>query len=142
YKLAKDPYMIFTKGIHIETYDSIGTVRTMLDALYAHYDENSKVWEAKGNVVARDSSGKTLYTQQIYWDQKKQIIYSNVDTKVVNGDEITVGSGFESDDKLENIQFKQTKGRIYVDTTKNENPDSSAVIKNDSLEKSNLNDHK
>lgn len=127
YQLAENPYKIFTKGIHIESYDSLGNVNSMLDALYAHHDETKKLWEAKGNVVARDSSGKILYTQQIYWDENKKIYYSNVDTKVVDGDEITVGAGFESDDKLQNIQFKQNKGRILIDTTKTQPSDSLAI---------------
>ena len=62
--------------------------------------------------------GKTLYTEHIFWDEKRRKIYSNVETKVVNGDEITVGTGFESDDEMKNIQFKKTKGRIMIDTTK------------------------
>lgn len=135
YQLNEKPYMIFTKGIHVENYDSLGAIKTSLDALYAHYDETEKIWEAKGNVVARDSSGKTVYSQQIYLDEKKNRVYSNVDTKVVDGDEVTIGTGFESDDKLEVIKFKDTKGRIYVDTTKTENTDS-LKIKSDSTKNS------
>ena len=50
-------------------------------------------------------------------------IYSNVDTKVIDGDEITQGSGFESDGQLNNVRFLNTKGRLFVDTTRQTGPE-------------------
>lgn len=120
FSLIEEPYMLFKEGIEIEMYDATTKeVQTHLVADYARYDENKKVWEARGNVVGKNSEGKTLYTEQIFWDEKEERVYSKVKTKVVDGEEVTIGSGFESDDKLENIEFKQTIGRILVDTTKN-----------------------
>ncbi|MFI3321855.1 MAG: LPS export ABC transporter periplasmic protein LptC [Rikenellaceae bacterium] len=138
YALVDSPYMEFKEGVHIETYnDSTRMKETELEAEYAYYDEKAKIWEARGNVVASNHEGRTLYTEQIFWDEKKKTVYSHVKTKVVDGEEITIGSGFESDEALENIEFKQTKGRIYLDTTQNREPliDSLSVdsLSTDSL---------
>ena len=68
----------------------------MLTANYAIYYENRKLWEAKGDVVVVKSDGKTLYTQQLFWNAKTQRIYSNVDTKIVQneGGNVFQGEGF------------------------------------------------
>ncbi|MDE7134541.1 MAG: LPS export ABC transporter periplasmic protein LptC [Rikenellaceae bacterium] len=122
YEFAEDPYMEFPSGIHIETYDDQGVRKSVLVADYAIYIEKKKLWEAKGNVYGHDDDGKELYTEQIFWDEGSDRVYSNVDTKVIDGDEITQGSGFESDGHLNNIRFRNTKGLILVDTARQAAP--------------------
>ena len=99
---------------------------------YAKYLEKEQLWEAKGNVVGEDQEGKKLLTEQLFWDEKADRIYSNVDTKVINGDEVTVGTGFESDGQLNNITFRETKGRILIDTMRNRTDSAtvSSVVQN------------
>lgn len=122
YEFGDEPYMEFKEGIHIITFDENGNERSDLVADYAKYIESKGLWEAKGNVRGRDNEGKELYTEQLFWDENSDKIYSNVDTKVVNGDEVTLGSGFESDGQLNNVRFLNTKGRLLVDTTRQAQP--------------------
>ena len=122
YEFGDEPYMEFKEGIHIITFDENGKERSDLVADYAKYIESKGLWEAKGNVRGRDNEGKELYTEQLFWDENSDKIYSNVDTKVVNGDEVTLGSGFESDGQLNNVRFLNTKGRLLVDTTRQAQP--------------------
>ena len=101
YTLAREPYREFRKGVKITTYqdDSLSSVDAVLTANYAIYYENQELWEAKGNVVVRKSDGKTLYTQQLFWNARTDKVYSNVDSKIVqnNGRDVFIGEGFESD---------------------------------------------
>ena len=85
YTLAREPYREFRKGIKITTYqdDSLSSVDAVLTANYAIYYEKRELWEAKGNVVVEKSDGKTLYTQQLFWNARTGKIYSNVDSKIV-----------------------------------------------------------
>ena len=118
YEFDDEPYMVFEEGVRIETFDEDGTRKSSLVADYAKYLEKKRLWEAKGNVFGHDENGKELYTEQLFWDEMADKIYSNVDTKVIDGDEITQGSGFESDGQLNNVRFLNTKGRLFVDTTR------------------------
>ncbi|HIS33698.1 MAG TPA: LPS export ABC transporter periplasmic protein LptC [Candidatus Avirikenella pullistercoris] len=127
YEFAEEPYMEFLKGIKIITFDSTQSKVSELVADYAKYLEKEQLWEAKGNVIGEDQEGKKLLTEQLFWDEKADRIYSNVDTKVINGDEVTVGTGFESDGQLNNITFRETKGRILIDTMRNRT-DSATVF--------------
>ena len=114
-------YMIFDKGIKIVTYDdSTGVEKSSVISKYAVFRESINQWEARDSVVARDTDGKTLYTDLLFWDQKQKRIYSNIKTRVVDGAETIIGiDGFESDEDLSDIQFHNSRGRILVDTTTN-----------------------
>ncbi len=119
YSLAREPYREFRKGVKITTYqnDSLATVDAVLTANYAIYYENRELWEAKGNVVVEKSDGKTLYTQQLFWNARTKKIYSNVDSKIVqnNGRDVFIGEGFESDEEFKDWRFRRMKGRMEVE---------------------------
>ena len=119
YSLAREPYREFRKGVKITTYqnDSLTTVDAVLTANYAIYYENRELWEAKGNVVVEKSDGKTLYTQQLFWNARTKKIYSNVDSKIVqnNGRDVFIGEAFESDEEFKDWRFRRMKGRMEVE---------------------------
>ena len=119
YTLARDPSREFRKGIKITTYqdDSLSSVDAVLTANYAIYYEKRELWEAKGNVVVEKSDGKTLYTQQLFWNARTGKIYSNVDSKIVqnNGRDVFIGEGFESDEEFKDWRFRRMKGRMEVE---------------------------
>ncbi len=118
YTLGRDPYREFRKGISITTYqdDSLTTVNAVLEANYAIYYENRKLWEAKGDVVITKHDGTRLYTQQLFWNSITKRIYSNVDTKLVTDTDEVVGEGFESDEEMNEPRFRRWKGKMQVDT--------------------------
>lgn len=131
YQMAREPYMEFRYGIKITTYrDSTEAVASTLVADYAIYYENRELWEARGNVVGEGEDGRTLYTQQLFWDQKTKKVYSNVDSKVIQGDDVFIGEGFESDESFDNWLFRNYTGKIAVDVAPS---DSTQVAAPDSL---------
>lgn len=119
YTLAREPYREFRKGVKITTYknDSLTEVDAVLTANYAIFYIDRELWEAKGNVVVEKSDGKTLYTQQLFWNARTKKIYSNVDSKIVqnNGRDVFVGEGFESDEEFKDWRFRRMKGRMEVE---------------------------
>ena len=119
YSQAREPYREFRKGVKITTYknDSLSEVDAVLTANYAIYYTDRELWEAKGNVVVEKSDGKTLYTQQLFWNSRTKKIYSNVDSKIVqnNGRDVFIGEGFESDEEFKDWRFRRMKGRMEVE---------------------------
>ena len=119
YTLAREPYREFPKGVKITTYknDSLTSVDAVLTANYAIYYINRELWEAKGNVVVEKSDGKTLYTQQLFWNARTGKVYSNVDSKIVQsgGRDVFIGEGFESDEEFNDWRFRRMKGRMEVE---------------------------
>lgn len=130
YSLASEPYREFRKGIRMTTFkdDSLSTVDVVLTANYAIHYEKRKLWEARGDVVVEKSDGKTLYTQQLFWNELTHKIYSNVDSKIVQneGRDVFIGEGFESDEEFKDWRFRRMKGRMEVEMKPTDNPDSLA----------------
>lgn len=127
YSLAQNPYQEFRKGIHMITYtsDSLSLVDATITANYAIYYDKQKLWEAKGDVVIIKKNRKgedttvtsltEVHTQQLFWDARTKKIYSNVDTKVLQGDGWHFGVGFEADEDLKNIHFRKYKSEMEFD---------------------------
>lgn len=129
YTLASEPYREFRKGIKITTYqdDSLSTVDAVLTSNYAIYYEKRELWEAKGDVVIKKFDGTEVYTQQLFWNARTKKIYSNVDTKLVKGNNVFVGERFESDEDFKDWRFFYQKSRMEVVVSPSEGVDSTAV---------------
>lgn len=131
YAQAREPYREFRRGVKITTYqdDSLTTVDAVLTSNYAIYYTDRELWEARGDVVVEKSDGKTLYTQQLFWNARTRKIYSNVDSKIVQsgGRDVFIGEGFESDEEFKDWRFRRMKGRMEVDVTPGEQADSTAA---------------
>lgn len=134
YTAGDEPYREFRRGIHMITFkkDSSDQVDVTLTANYAIYYEKRKLWEAKGNVVVKKFDGKTLYTEQLFWNDVTNKIYSNVDSKIVEPDGETYVSGFESDEEFRYWSAREMDGRMEVEF-KPTPPDSTATEKPDSI---------
>ena len=115
YELAKEPYMEFRYGIEVVTYDSLSRIESTLVADYAINYEKLLLWEAKGNVLATNGQEQILETQQLFWNQKTHRIWSNVDSKITQGNDVIIGEGFESDEKMEDFTFRKPKGKVLLD---------------------------
>lgn len=122
YTLAKEPYREFRRGIKITTYqdDSLTTVDAVLTANYAIYYEERGLWEARGNVEVHKEDGTEVYTQQLFWNTRTKKVYSNVDTKLIKGNNVTIGESFESDEGFTDWRFRYQKSRMEVNVTPSE----------------------
>lgn len=127
YEFAKDPYMEFRYGINIITYDTLGGESSRLRADYAIFYEKRELWETRGNVEGENVDGRKLYTQQLFWDQKTDKIYSNVDSRIVDGMDEFVGEGFESDSEFEMWVFRESEGRMWMDTEARKSEEESST---------------
>lgn len=143
YEFARDPYMEFRYGINIITFDSLGGDASRLRADYAIFYEKRELWETRGNVVGEGADGRKLFTQQLFWDQKTDKVYSNVDCRIVDGDDEFVGEGFESDSEFKDWLFRESEGRMWVDASQSENPQPKADNNDEAAEeKARVEEHK
>ena len=58
--------------------------------------------------------GEKLNTEHLFWDEKKEMIYSDVFVKITTKDEIIMGEGLESNQDFSRYKFKKIKGTISV----------------------------
>lgn len=110
-----DTFTIFPKGIEVETFSNYPEVESKISANYAKHYENKKLWEVKNNVIARNYKGDTLYTELLYWDESRKLIYSNKFCKIITEDGLLIGkNGFEADESLTKWKVINTQGTVNV----------------------------
>ncbi len=109
------PYNEFPKGFRIEQYDSKNKVTSSIKALYGKYYDQRSLWEAKQDVVAVTETGDSLLTELLFWDEKKEIIYSDQFVKIITKDKIFTGTGFESDLQMTKWRIVKPKGTFVIE---------------------------
>jgi LPS export ABC transporter protein LptC len=114
YTNEESPYSEFREGIYVVFFegkkDSIGYAT----AKYAKYIDKKKLWELRDSVVVLNGSNDRLETEQLFWDQEKDLIYTDRFVKIINEDQTLMGTGFESDIKLSKRKIKSPSGPIYL----------------------------
>ena len=114
---SKDkPYIEFPEGIRIIDFDREGKVESRLTANYAIYYQKDQLGEAKSNVVAiRETTGEQLYTEQLFWDQKSETVYSNTFSKIINDQGTHTGEkGFEAKQDLSRWKLRGSRGTVRI----------------------------
>ena len=114
--IEKEKYEEFPKGIHVLSYDPAGKMIGSIKAKYAKKLEDEMLWEARNEVVIINAEGKKLETELLYWDMKKELIYSDRYVKLsADGQIIEGNNGFHSDQNLNHPVFENISGSIEVE---------------------------
>ena len=111
---GENAYVEFPKGINVFFYNDKNKLESNLKAKYAIRYEKSNTMEAKKDVVVINDKGEKLNTEHLFWDEKKEMIYSDVFVKITTKDEIIMGEGLESNQDFSMYKFKKIKGTISV----------------------------
>ena len=112
----KEKYEEFPKGIHVLSYDPAGKMIGSIKAKYAKKLEDEMLWEARNEVVIINAEGKKLETELLYWDMKKELIYSDRYVKLsADGQIIEGNNGFHSDQNLNHPVFENISCSIEVE---------------------------
>ena len=114
YNNAEKPYSEFPKGIHVFFFDDSLQLESEIKANYAIYYNEEKLWHAKGNVIARNLKSKEqLESEELFWNEEKEEIYSESFTKIVNENGTFYGeNGFKSDQSLTDYTLYGSKKSI------------------------------
>ena len=94
------PYWAFEKGVYLEKFDSLFRIDASIKADTAYYYEKKKLWELRRNVNIRNLNGDKFDTDLLFWDEKKEQIYSDKFIRIEQEDKIIEGYGFESNQEL------------------------------------------
>jgi len=113
YDKTDPPYLEFRFGIKVVIYNGKDTAQARITSKYAKCTNNN-LWELRDSVVVINDKDERLETEQLFWDQKKDLIYTDRFVKITSADQTTQGIGFESDSHLNRRKIKKVTGDIYV----------------------------
>lgn len=116
YARKEEPYIEFPQGIRVIFYTLGGIANASVQSKYAIYFQKEKLWEARYQVVAENpGEGKKLETEQLFWDEKTEQIYSDKYSKITNPDGVSMGeNGFEAKQDLTWYKLKRTTSTINL----------------------------
>ena len=108
------PYYKFPNGIDLTLFDDEKNKNTVIADLAIVYSETDII-DLQGNVVLTTSTNDTLFTEQLFYYQKKEWLFTNYPVKFRTKDYVTNGNGFDSNKNVTNAQVLEVTGRIFID---------------------------
>ena len=110
------PRVEFPNTLHVDFYNDSMQVESILDALYGRYIEGQKKMYLKDSVVVIQKFNQdTLRCQELWWDQNKEIFYTDKPVKITKKDgTVLPGKGYHPGAWCRRLLFQLRALRRYV----------------------------
>lgn len=115
YDEVDTPYWNFPKGIYLQKYDRNFKVIASVAADSAKFFRLQNLWKLDGNVEMRKEPGELFLTQQLFWDQRRNKLYSDSFIHIETPERMLEGHGFESNDRLTKYSIRRPTGIFPVE---------------------------
>lgn len=109
-EVKNPPRWIFPRGVFLEQFDEKLHIEAYVQSDTAYYYSTMNLWHLIGNVRVRTVSGVRYNSEELFWDQTKHELYSNVYSKVVTPEREMEGSYFRSDERMTRYFVSNSKG--------------------------------
>lgn len=128
----------FDKGLFLEQFDEKFHVQAYIQCDTAYYYDQQRLWELRSRVRVLTKDGLRFTSQQLYWDQMKHELYSNVFSRMVTPERTLQGHYFRSDERMTHYFVTNTRGSFLSSDMSGEDTggSDSARIAQDSIRKS------
>ncbi len=108
-------YLEMPLGLEVVFYDTLMQQTSKMTANYAIRYEDTEMVIARDDVVVVNEFGEKLNTEELIWDQSKEIIYSEKFVKITTEDEVTYGEGFQADERFDHWEITNPKGTFKIE---------------------------
>lgn len=108
------PFYDFPEGIYLTLLNRNNDSSTVVSNRAIIYSKTDLI-DLRGDVVLTTANADTLFTQQLYYDQKKQWLFTDFPVKFRTKDYLTNGNGFDANQDFTNAQVLEVTGRIYIE---------------------------
>lgn len=100
-------------GVVLDIFDEENK-KTRVIADYAIIYSDTDLIDLKGNVIVSSSLKDSLFAEQLFFDQKKQWLFTNLPVTYKSKDYLTKGSGFDSDRDFKKAEVLEISGLFAV----------------------------
>ena len=88
----------------------ISNAKSALTCEKSTINNTTNIMIANNNVILIGSDNKKLKSEQLIWDKKKNLVYTESEITIQTDDEIISGVGFKSTPDFEEYEIKSAKG--------------------------------
>ncbi|CAN5638139.1 hypothetical protein BH10BAC3_BH10BAC3_19380 [soil metagenome] len=111
---ADSPYTEFPKSIHVDFYKPDHSIESVVKARYAKYFETLGKVYLKDSVVVYNTTGDTLYCNDLWWDQTANIFYTDEPVAIRTSTQQLNGSGLWALANFTKYTIKKTTGIVDI----------------------------
>jgi LPS export ABC transporter protein LptC len=103
------------QGVKVRFFNPKGEQTSVLTSDEGTVDESTNNLEARKNVVVVSSDSSRMKTEHLFWDNQRQLIYTQAYVEITTAKEKLQGHGFESDQSLRNYRIFQVTGQTKTE---------------------------
>ena len=102
-----------SKGVIVHFFNPQGKQTSVLTSEEGSVDETTNNLEARKNVVVISSDSSQMTSEQLFWDNQRQLIYTPAFVEITTPKEKIQGHGFESDQSLKHYRIFRVTGKSH-----------------------------
>ena len=115
YDEVDTPYWLFPKGLYLQKFDPSFKVIATVAADSARFFRMQKLWKLEGKVEMTKAPKDLFLSPRVFWDQRRQRLYSDTFIHIENATHVLEGTGFESNERLTQYRILHPTGIFPVD---------------------------
>ena len=104
----------FSGGIIVYFYNDSAIITSTLTAEEAIIDEKKEQMMAQVNVELVNHKQEKLNTEQLIWDEKSNLIFTEKTVRITTKEEVIFGEGFESTPDFFSYKITNVRGSINI----------------------------
>jgi LPS export ABC transporter protein LptC len=102
----------FPEGLYLEFFEN-GEMTSTLKADYCYYTKEDDLYKATGNVIIkRVSNGDRLDTEELYWSQKDEDVFTDKNVIIQQEGELIKGVGLEAKQDFSYYKILEVTGTL------------------------------
>lgn len=105
----------FPEGVHVEFYGPAGEITSVLDAEYAIRKPSERQVIVRNNVVLKNIKGDTLSTNELIWNERDGVIYTERFVRITRPDELIYSRGFRTNERFERYELQTVEGDLMLE---------------------------
>jgi LPS export ABC transporter protein LptC len=110
-----DQKTYLSQGVRVRFFNIKGIQTSVLTSDEGTVDEMTNNLEARKNVVVVSSDSSRMITEQLFWDNNRQLIYTPAYVQITTKKDRLQGHGFESDQSLKNYRIFRVTGQSQTE---------------------------
>lgn len=115
YRVKADTvYTEFPKSVFVTFYNDSGTVDNIVKAKYARYFDLLRKVYMTDSVVVYNTKGDTLYAQDLWWDQNKELFYSENPVRIRTITQKLKGTGITAKSDFSKYTIHNPEGDVAI----------------------------
>lgn len=115
YDKTDTPYWHFPYGLKFERFDNQYNIDAEIECDKGIYYSDMELWKLNGNVKAVNITGEKFLTEELFWNQKEETVYSDSAITIEQKGQTIYGIGFSSNQTFTKYHIRQPKGAFPIE---------------------------